>query len=301
MLICIADSEYFNIALKAYINEPNSKPLDIKEILCYPFSGQSEMFYTFFATDAGARLSTILIDYSSVSIEVLQVALSLKSFNPLIRIFIFAKSGYPLSELERSLAIVLGAEFITSFAGLSAALARGPRLTSPPADKLYIAIPDSYNLTRKETFLISLLMGGMPLCHVASTMQLTIKRVYYYRSRVLSKLAVKNNVELMNKVQGMVLRHYRQETGHEIVWLSADEALPSRHDFQQTETILSTLHIPYVLKLDLDQLRATLQPLLATPRPQACEVGAFLSALLALYTRLTEYTAVEHYLLSRHL
>ena len=33
MLICIADSEYFNIALKAYINEPNSKPLDIKEIL----------------------------------------------------------------------------------------------------------------------------------------------------------------------------------------------------------------------------------------------------------------------------
>ncbi|HIE7633015.1 TPA: LuxR C-terminal-related transcriptional regulator, partial [Klebsiella pneumoniae] len=23
MLICIADSEYFNIALKAYINEPN--------------------------------------------------------------------------------------------------------------------------------------------------------------------------------------------------------------------------------------------------------------------------------------
>nr|VXZ87731.1 Uncharacterised protein [Klebsiella pneumoniae] len=31
----------------------------------------------------------------------------------------------------------------------------------------------------------------MPLCHVASTMQLTIKRVYYYRSRVLSKLAVK--------------------------------------------------------------------------------------------------------------
>ncbi|VEC04884.1 Bacterial regulatory proteins, luxR family [Klebsiella pneumoniae] len=88
-----------------------------------------------------------------------------------------------------------------------------------PADKLYIAIPDSYNLTRKETFLISLLMGGMPLCHVASTMQLTIKRVYYYRSRVLSKLAVKNNVELMNKVQGMVLRHYRQETGHEIVSL----------------------------------------------------------------------------------
>ncbi|WP_159188222.1 hypothetical protein [Klebsiella pneumoniae] len=80
-------------------------------------------------------------------------------------------------------------------------------------------------------------------------------------------------------------------------WLSADEALPSRHDFQQTETILSTLHIPYVLKPDLD----TLQPLLATPRPQACEVGAFLSALLALYTRLTEYTAVEHYLLSRHL
>ena len=71
---------------------------------------------------------------------------------------------------------------------------------------------------------------------------------------------------------------------------SADEALPSRHDFQQTETILSTLHIPYVLKPDLDQLRATLQPLLATPRPQArvCEVGAFLSALLALYTRLTE-------------
>lgn len=64
-----------------------------------------------------------------------------------------------MSELERSLAIVLGAEFITSFAGLSAALARGPRLTSPPADKLYIAIPDSYNLTRKET-LISLLMGN---------------------------------------------------------------------------------------------------------------------------------------------
>jgi hypothetical protein len=48
-------------------------------------------------------------------------------------------------------------------------------------------------------------------------------------------------------------------------WLSADEALPSRHDFQQTEAILSTLHIPYVLKSDLDQLRATLQPLLATP------------------------------------
>lgn len=48
-------------------------------------------------------------------------------------------------------------------------------------------------------------------------------------------------------------------------WLSADEALPSRHDFQQTETILSTLHIPYVLKPDLDQLRATLQQL--PPRP----------------------------------
>ncbi|STU66897.1 Uncharacterised protein [Klebsiella pneumoniae] len=58
-------------------------------------------------------------------------------------------------------------------------------------------------------------------------------------------------------------------------WLSADEALPSRHDFQQTETILSTLHIPYVLKPDLDQLRATLQQLLATPRPQACEGRRF--------------------------
>lgn len=58
-------------------------------------------------------------------------------------------------------------------------------------------------------------------------------------------------------------------------WLSADEALPSRHDFQQTEAILSTLHIPYVLKSDLDQLKATLQPLLATPGPQTCEVGAF--------------------------
>lgn len=219
MLICITDSEYFNIALKAYIHEPHSKPLDIKELICYPFSGQSEMFYTFFATDAGARLSTILIDYSRASIEVLQVALSLKSFNPLLRIFIFTRPGYTLSELESSLAIVVGAEFITCFAGLSAALARWPLRSPPPADKLYIAIPDSYNLTRKEAFLISLLMGGMPLCHVACTMQLTIKRVYYYRSRVLSKLAVKNNVELVNKVQGMVLRHYRQETGHEIVSL----------------------------------------------------------------------------------
>lgn len=219
MLICITDSEYFNIALKAYINEPHSKPLDIKELICYPFSGQSEMFYTFFATDAGARLSTILIDYSRASIEVLQVALSLKAFNPLLRIFLFTRPGYTLSELESSLAIVVGAEFITCFAGLSAALARWPLRSSPPANKLYIAIPDSYNLTRKETFLISLLMGGMPLYHVASTMQLTIKRVYYYRSRVLSKLAVKNNVELVTKVQGMVLRHYRQETGHEIVSL----------------------------------------------------------------------------------
>ncbi|CAM3559007.1 hypothetical protein FPI77_28265 [Klebsiella quasivariicola] len=84
-------------------------------------------------------------------------------------------------------------------------------------------------------------------------------------------------------------------------WLSADEAFPPRHDFQQTEAVLSTLHIPYVLKPDLDQLRAALQPLLVMPRPQASEVSAFLSALLALYTRLTEYTAVEHYLLSRHL
>ena len=58
----------------------------------------------------------------------------------------------------------------------------------------------------------------MPLCHVASTMQLTIKRVYYYRSRV-QQAGGENNVELMNKVQGMVLRHYRQETGHEIVSL----------------------------------------------------------------------------------
>lgn len=219
MLICITDSEYFNIALKAYINEPHSKPLDIKELICYPFSGQSEMFYTFFATDAGARLSTILIDYSRASIEVLQVVLSLKAFNPLLRIFLFTRPGYTLSELESSLAIVVGAEFITCFAGLSAALARWPLRSPPPANKLYIAIPDSYNLTRKETFLISLLMGGMPLCHVASTMQLRIKRVYYYRSRVLSKLAVKNNVELVTKVQGMVLRHYRQETGHEIVSL----------------------------------------------------------------------------------
>ena len=32
MLICVADSEYFNIALKAYIR-PNSKPLDIKNTL----------------------------------------------------------------------------------------------------------------------------------------------------------------------------------------------------------------------------------------------------------------------------
>ncbi len=57
-----------------------------------------------------------------------------------------------MSELERSLAIVLGAEFITSFAGLSAALASRSALDIAPADKLYIAIPDSYNLTCKETF-----------------------------------------------------------------------------------------------------------------------------------------------------
>ncbi|MBN0574282.1 hypothetical protein JTM30_35910, partial [Pseudomonas aeruginosa] len=63
MLICIADSEYFNIALKAYINEPNSKPLEIKEILSYPLSGHSEIFYTFFATDSGSRLRSILIHY----------------------------------------------------------------------------------------------------------------------------------------------------------------------------------------------------------------------------------------------
>lgn len=83
-------------------------------------------------------------------------------------------------------------------------------------------------------------------------------------------------------------------------WLSADEALPSRHDFQQTETILSTLHIPYVLKPDLDQLRLRYSHY--SPRRAAGLWGKrFLNALLALYTRLTEYTAVEHYLLSRHL
>ncbi len=107
--------------------------------------------FILFATDAGARLSTILIDYSRASIEVLQVALSLKAFNPLLRIFLFT-GGYTLSELESSTAIVVGAEFITCFAGLSAALARWPLRSSPPANKLYIAIPDSYNLTRKETF-----------------------------------------------------------------------------------------------------------------------------------------------------
>ncbi len=81
MLICIADSEYFNIALKAYINEPNSKPLILKKYSVTRLVDRVRCSILF-ATDAGARLSTILIDYSSVSIEVLQVALSLKSFNP---------------------------------------------------------------------------------------------------------------------------------------------------------------------------------------------------------------------------
>ncbi|HBW8901568.1 hypothetical protein [Klebsiella quasipneumoniae] len=84
-------------------------------------------------------------------------------------------------------------------------------------------------------------------------------------------------------------------------WLNTDETLPSRHDYHQAEALLCTLHIPYVLKPDLEQLRATLQPLLTTAGPQVGEVNAFISALLTLYTRLTEYTAVEHYLLSRHL
>lgn len=83
--------------------------------------------------------------------------------------------------------------------------------------------------------------------------------------------------------------------------LSADEAETPRHYFDQTEAMLSTLHIPYVLKPDLDHLRATLQPLLTASEPQVSETVEFLSALLVLYTRLTEFTAVEDYLLSRHL
>ena len=105
-----------------------------------------------FATDAGARLSTILIDYSSVSIEVLQVALSLKSFNPLIRIFIFAKSGYPLSELRTQPRHCARRRVHHQFCRAQRCSCPRSALDIAPADKLYIAIPDSYNLTRKETF-----------------------------------------------------------------------------------------------------------------------------------------------------
>lgn len=80
-------------------------------------------------------------------------------------------------------------------------------------------------------------------------------------------------------------------------WLNVDEG----HDFHQTEAVLSTLNIPRVLKPELDHLMAALHPLLTTPHPQPSEVSEFLSSLLTLYTRLTEFTAIEHYLLSRHL
>lgn len=208
MLICIVDLEYFNIVLKVYINELNSKFLDIKEIFCYLFSGQSEMFYIFFVIDVGVWLSIIFIDYSSVSIEVLQVVFSLKLFNFLIWIFIFVKLGYLLSEFECSFVIVFGVEFIISFVGFSVVFVCGLCLILFFVDKFYIVIFDSYNLICKEIFLISLLMGGMLLCYVVSIMQFMIKWVYYYCLCVFSKLVVKNNVELMNKVQGMVLCYY---------------------------------------------------------------------------------------------
>lgn len=105
-----------------------------------------------FATDAGARLSTILIDYSSVSIEVLQVALSLKSFNPLIRIFIFCQIRLPVERARTQPRHCARRRVHHQFCRAQRCPCPRSALDIAPADKLYIAIPDSYNLTRKETF-----------------------------------------------------------------------------------------------------------------------------------------------------
>ncbi len=97
----------------------------------------------------------------------------------------------------------------------------------------------------------------MPLCHVASTMQLTIKRVYYYRSRVLSKLAVKITWNWSLKFREwycatidrrLAMKSYLYAKDRLMLmilsWLNADETLPSRHDYHQAEALLCTLHIP---------------------------------------------------------
>lgn len=222
MLICISDCVYFDIGLRQSIIQKKNCCNKITKIVSYTSKIKVSDFPIYFHStkNIGSHLNYILVDYSQNKFQTLQSVLFLKTFYPLTKVFICIKGDFVFTEHEKSLIFIINAEVVYNFSDFCDLIRiSDKRNTCSPCDILFNSIPSNLNISRKEVLYISLVISGLSSKQISAVLNLDIKRVYYYRNKIFSKLIIKNNIELICRVQILTIRFYNKVLRDEIVSL----------------------------------------------------------------------------------
>lgn len=204
MLLVVSGSGYFDLGFDSYFSREKCRVTCTEKILYCSFEDPKAIVSNVMAASEKYCLQCLVIDYPWSNIAVLQSALYVKIHFPLISVIVYSTGGYRFNELEASYLEILGAQLNVGFSGVCSALMQR-RMPVSAVDIIYAAVSRFVEISKKDALLICFILTGLKLKDIASDYNKDIKQVYYDRSRLLSKLSIKNNVELESKIRCFVL------------------------------------------------------------------------------------------------
>ncbi len=219
MLICISDCLYFDSGLRYSIIKSNYCGNEINKVVSYANNIKVSDFPKYFHSKQylGNNLDYVLIDYSQRNFEVFQYVLLLKTFCPLTKVFVSIKEGFVFTEFEKSLLFILSAEVFYTFSDFCDLIkVRNKRSANSPCDILFKAMPGNLLISRKDTLFISLIISGLSPHKISSILNINIKKTYYYRNKIHAKLIIKNDIELICRIQILTIKFYNKVLNNEI-------------------------------------------------------------------------------------
>ncbi|HBT3787567.1 TPA: helix-turn-helix transcriptional regulator [Klebsiella pneumoniae] len=219
MLICFSDCIYFNYGLRYSIIKSNYFGNEINKVINYSNDVKINDFPKFLRSTnyLGNYLDYVLINYSQRNFEVFQFVLLLKTFCPLIKVFVSIKEGFVFTEFEKSLLFILNAEIFYNFPDFCDLIRiRNNRSANSPCETLLRAIPSNFHISRKDALFISLIISGLSPRQISSVLNININKVYYYRNKIHAKFIIKNDVDLICRVQLLTIKFYNETINNEI-------------------------------------------------------------------------------------
>lgn len=222
MLICLSDCVYFDIGLRHSIIQSNYCENEINKIISYTNNVKISDFPTYLHStkNLGRHINYILIDYSQSRFEVLQSVLLLKTFYPLTKVFVCIKDKTVFTEFEKALLFIISANIIYTFPDFYHLIRISKKNNiDSPCDILLKAIPSNFHVSRKDMLFISLIISGLSPKQISSVLDISLKNVYYFRNKIYTELIIKNDIDLICRVQILIIKSYNKALKDEILSL----------------------------------------------------------------------------------